>query len=144
MSLEENKSLFRRIPEEVWSKGDTAAADVILSADFVNHNPAFGHAPTRDGYKQTVLQFRQAFPDLTMTVEDALAEGNKVTLRCRVRGTHLEPFGVYSPSARAVEFTLTGTGRIENGQIAELWVNGDLLGLLQQLGAIITPPTGEA
>jgi steroid delta-isomerase-like uncharacterized protein len=140
MALEENKALFRRIPEEVWSKGDMAAADVILSAGFVNHNPAFGNAPTRDGYKQTVLQFRQAFPDLTMTVEDVIAEGDRVTLRCRVGGTHLGRFGAFPASGRAVEFTLTATGRIDDGQVAELWVNGDLMTLLQQLGATITPP----
>ena len=60
MSLEENKALGRRIPEDVWSKGDMAAADVVLSPEFLNHNPAFGHAPTRDGYKQTVAHFRAA------------------------------------------------------------------------------------
>ena len=144
MSVEENKALFRRIPEEVWSKGDMAAADAILSAHFVNHNPAFGHAATLDGYKQTVLQFRDAFPDLTMTVEDGLAEGDKVTLRCRARGTHLGTFAAFPSSGRTVEFTITATSRIEDGQIAELWVNGDLLGLLQQLGAVITAPTDEA
>jgi len=144
MSVEENKALFRRIPEEVWSKGDVAAAEAILSPGFVNHNPAFGHEATRDGYKQTVLQFRDAFPDLTMTVEDLLAEGDKVTLRFRVRGTHLGPFGAFGPSGRTVDFTGTGTGRIEKGQIAELWVNGDLLGLVQQLGAVITVPTDGA
>ena len=144
MSLDENKALVRRIPEEIWSKGDMAAADAILSGDFVNHNPAFGHAPTRDGYKQTVLQFRQAFPDLTMTVEDLLAEGDKATVRFRARGIHLGPFGAFPPSGRTVDFTGTGTCRIEEGQIADLWVNGDLLGLMQQLGAAITPPTAGA
>jgi steroid delta-isomerase-like uncharacterized protein len=144
MSLEENKALFRRIPEELWSKGDMAAAEDILSADFINHNPAFGHAATRHGYTQTVLLFRVAFPDLTMTVEDVIAERDKVTLRFRARGTHLGPFGAFRPSGRTVDFTGTGTGRIENGRIAELWVNGDLLGLVQQLGALITPPTDGA
>lgn len=140
MSLEDNKALIRRIPEEVWSKGDMAAADTVFSADFVNHNPAFDHAPTREGYKQTVQQFRSAFPDLTMAVEHVLAEGNKVALRFRARGTHLGPFGAFPPSGRAIDFTGTGTARIDNGQIVELWVNGDLMGLLQQLGAVITPP----
>ena len=143
MSLDENKALFRRIPEEVWSKGDMAAADAVLSADFVNHNPAFGHAPTRDGYKQTVLLFRDAFPDLIMTVEDVVAEGDKAVLRFRARGTHLGPFGAFPPSGRTIDFTGTGTARIDDGKIAELWVNGDLLGLMQQLGAGITPPAAE-
>jgi steroid delta-isomerase-like uncharacterized protein len=118
-----------------------AAADAILSADFVNHNPAFGHAPTRDGYKQTVAQFRAAFPDLSMTVEDVLAEGDRATVRFRVRGTHLGAFGVFPPTGRSVDFTGTGTARVRDGQIVELWVNGDLLGLLQQLGALIAPPS---
>jgi steroid delta-isomerase-like uncharacterized protein len=140
MSLEENKALLRRIPEEIWSKGDMAAADAVLSSDFVNHNPAFGHPPTRDGYKQTVAAFRQAFPDLAMTVEDILAEDDKVTVRFRVIGTQHGTFGAFSASGRPVDFTGTGTARVQDGQIVELWVNGDLLGLLQQLGATITPP----
>jgi steroid delta-isomerase-like uncharacterized protein len=141
MSLDENKLLLRRIPEEVWSKGDMAAADVVLSPDFVNHNPAFGHPPTRDGYKQTVAQFRQAFPDLCMSVEDLLGEGDKVTVRFRAQGTHLGPFGAFPASGRRVDFTGTGTALVRDGQIAELWVNGDLLGLVQQLGAVIAPST---
>jgi steroid delta-isomerase-like uncharacterized protein len=140
MSLAENKALLRRIPEEIWSKGDMAAADAVLSADFVNHNPAFGHAPTRDGYKQTVATFREAFPDLSMAVEDTLAEGDRVTVRFRVTGTQHGPFGAFSASGRPVDFTGTGTARVQDGQIAELWVNGDLLSLLQQLGATINPP----
>jgi steroid delta-isomerase-like uncharacterized protein len=141
MSLDENKALMRRIPEEVWSKGDFAAADVILSPDFVNHNPAFGHPPTRDGYKQTVAQFRDAFPDLCMTVEDALAEGDKVALRFRVQGTHRGAFGAFGASGRPIDFTGTATALVRDGKVIELWVNGDLLGLMQQLGAVITPPT---
>ena len=144
MSLEENKALGRRIPEDVWSKGDMAAADVVLSPEFVNHNPAFGQAPSRDGYKQTVAQFRAAFPDLHMNVEDVLAEGDKVVLRFRVTGTQDGPFGVFPPTGRAVDFTGTATLRVRDGRIVELWVNGDLLGLLQQLGATITPLTAPA
>ena len=140
MSLDENKMLLRRIPEEIWSEGDMAAADDILSPDFVNHNPAFDHPSNRDGYKQTVAQFRTAFPDFSMSVEDILAEGDKASLRFRARGTHLGPFGAFAPSGRSVEFTGTGTARVRDGQIVELWVNGDLLGLMQQLGAAITPP----
>jgi steroid delta-isomerase-like uncharacterized protein len=141
MSLDENKALVRRIPEEIWSKGDVAAADMILSPDFVNHNPAFGHPPTRDGYKQTVAQFRQAFPDLSMTVEDSLAEGDRAVVRFRAQGIHRGPFGAFPASGRSIDFTGTATALVRDGQIVELWVNGDLLGLLQQLGAVITPPT---
>lgn len=139
MSLEDNKALGRRIPEEVWSKGDMAAADAVLSPEFVNHNPAFGHPPTREGYKQTIAQFRAAFPDLHMAVEDEVAEGDKVVLRFRATGTQQGAFGAFPPSGRTVEFTGTGTFRVRNGQVVELWVNGDLLGLLQQLGATVQP-----
>ena len=143
MSMEQNKALLRRLPEEVWSKGDMAAADAILSADFVNHNPAFGHAPTRHGYKETVLQFRQAFPDLIMAVEFVLAEGDRATLRFRAQGTHHGPFGAFPATGRTIDFTGTGTARVRDGQIVELWVNGDTLGLLQQLGATISPGRQE-
>ena len=115
----------------------------VLSADFVNHNPAFGHPATREGYKQTVAQFRASFPDLSMIVEDILAEGDKVALRFRARGTHHGAFGAFEASGRPIDFTGTAMALVRNGQIVELWVNGDLLGLMQQLGAAITPPTPE-
>jgi steroid delta-isomerase-like uncharacterized protein len=141
MQPEENKALARRIPEEVWSRGDMDAADTVLAPDFVNHNPAFGHAPTREGYKQTVAEFRGGFPDFVMSVEDVVAEDDKVVLRFRARGTQTGTFAGFLPSGRPIEFTGTGTCRVSsNGQIAELWVNGDLLGLMQQLGATISPP----
>jgi predicted ester cyclase len=93
-----------------------------------------------DGDKQTVAAFRQAFPDLDMTVEDILVEGDRATVRFRATGTQHGPFGAFSASGRPVDFTGTGTARVRDGQIVERWVNGDLLGLLQQLGATITPP----
>lgn len=144
MSLAENKALFRRIPEEVWTKGDWSAADEVLSPGFINHNPAFGHPPTREGYKATIGQFRGAFPDFQMTVEDVVAEADKVVLRFRGRGTQRGAFGAFPPSGRPIDFTGTATGRVRDGQIVELWVNGDLLGLMQQLGATITPPDAPA
>jgi len=139
MSLEENRALARRIPEEVWSRGDMAAADAVLSAEFVNHNPAFGHPPTREGYKQTVAAFRAAFPDLSMVVEHILAEGDLVALRFRVRGTHRGQFGAFPASGRPIEFTGSASCRVRDGRVAELWVNGDLLGLLQQIGGRVVP-----
>ena len=140
MSLEENKALFRRIPEEVWSRGDMAAADAVLSAEFVNHNPAFGHAPTRDGYKATVAAFRAAFPDLVMAVEFAIAEEDLVAMRVCVRGTHQGQFGAFSPTGRSIEFTVTASCRVRDGRVVELWVNGDLLGLVGQLGGTVVAP----
>jgi len=140
MSLEANKALVRRIPEELWSEGDMAVADTVLADDFVNHNPAFGHAPTREGYKETVAQFRAAFPDFRMAVEDLIAEGDKVVLRFRATGTQRGPFGAFPPGGRAIDFTGTGAWRIAGGRVAEHWVNGDLLGMLQQLGATVAPP----
>lgn len=76
-----------------------------------------------------------------MTVEDALAEADKATVRARAQGTHRGPFGAFRASGRTIDFTITATALVRHGQIVELWVNGDLLGLMQQLGAVITPPT---
>src|SRR5262249_13316176 len=61
----------------------TGVADAVLSEGFVNHNPAFGHPPTREGYTQTVAQFRAAFPDFVMAVEDLIADGDTVAVRWR-------------------------------------------------------------
>ena len=142
MSVEENRALVRRIPEEVWSLGDMAAADAVLSEEFVNHNPAFGHESTREGYKATVSAFRAAFPDLVMSVVHALAEGDLVAMRLRVTGTHRGQFGAFAPSGRSIEFTVSASCRVRDGRVVELWVNGDLLGLVGQLGGTVVAPSG--
>jgi steroid delta-isomerase-like uncharacterized protein len=138
MSTEENKAIVRRFLEELVSTGDPALADELLASNYVLH---FGGNPPMDGqgFRQFLGMFRSAFPDLRVTVEDEIAEGDKVATRFTWRGTHRGPFQGIAPTGKHV----TGSGiaiyRVTNGKIAEDIVQEDTLGLLQQLGAIPAP-----
>src|SRR5260370_2015352 len=90
MSTEDNKALVRRLYAEVMGKGNMTEADELLSTQYVEHLPA--PTPGREGLKQLVMIVRSAFPDIHNTVEDAVAEGDSVALRIRVRGTHPRAF----------------------------------------------------
>jgi len=139
----ENKTLVRRWFKEVWSKGNLAVADQIVATNFANHDPAGPMPePGREGLKKHVTAYRTAFPDLTFTIDDALAEGNKVTVRWTSRGTHKGVVMGIAPTGR--QFTIAGISvvRITSGKVAESWVTWDTLGMLQQLGAV--PPLGQA
>jgi steroid delta-isomerase-like uncharacterized protein len=139
----ENKTLVRRLVKEVWSKGNLAVADQIVAPNYVNHDPAAPMPePGREGLKKHVAAYRTAFPDLTLTVDDALAEGNKVTIRWSARGTHKGELMGIAPTGKQVTMTGISVVRITSGKVAEAWVTWDALGMLQQLGAI--PPLGQA
>jgi steroid delta-isomerase-like uncharacterized protein len=139
MSTEENKGLLRRLFEEVWNQGNLATVDELLSADYVLHDPAMLiRGP--EGFKAYVAAFRGAFPDLHATIEDQIAEEDKVAMRFTVRATHKGEFQGLPPTGKQVILTGIDIQRIANGKIAENWVNLDALGLLQQLG--VAPPPG--
>jgi len=93
--------------------------------------------------KQAAADYRRAFPDLRVTVEDLIAEGDKVVGRLRFRGTHLGELDGIAPTGRRVDCTGIVVSRMEGGKIAEDWANFDDLGLMRQLGAI-PPPPGQA
>ena len=140
MSTEENKALVRRLIEEAWNEGNLATIDEILSPDYVLHIDAPG-PPGREGYKQDVTMHRTAFPDLRFTIEDMVAEGDKVVLRATLRGTHKGEYIGIAPTGKQITLTAISIRRIEGGQIAEEWVELDMLGLMQQLGVV--PPPGQ-
>lgn len=135
--LEENKALMRRWFEEVWNQGRADAIDEMLAPDAVCHGlsadaarPLTGPADFRPFHEV----FRGAFPDTTVTVEDVIAEGDKVVARCSVRGKHAgDHLGVAATNAE-VEFTGIGIGRVKDGKFAETWNNFDFLTLNQQIG----------
>jgi steroid delta-isomerase-like uncharacterized protein len=134
-----NKELSRRFTE-LFSTGDEALADEILSPDLVFHGTA-GDGELRgiDAMKRLVVGYRQAFPDAHSTVEDQIAEGDKVVTRWRARGSHRGQLGPIAATNR--EFAMDGITieRIADGRIAEVWVVRDELGLLGQLGALPEP-----
>ena len=134
-----NKELSRRFTE-LFSTGDEALADEILSPDVVFHGTA-GDGELRgiDAMKRFVTGYRRAFPDAHSTVEDQIAEDDKVVTRWRARGTHRGQLGPIAATDR--EFGIDGVTieRIADGRVAEVWVARDELGLLGQLGVLTTP-----
>ena len=139
MSVEENKAVVRRYIEELWGQGNMALADELVSRDLVDHNPMPGQSPDYDGHHQVVQMFRAAFPDVQMTLEDLIAEGDRVVDRWTMRATHTGNFA--GMPATGKQFTIGGIdiSRLENGKIVEVWHQEDIISLMQQLGAIPAP-----
>ena len=133
MSHEENKALVRREQAELWSHtGNLDAANELFAPD---------RAETA---RQEAADFRQGFPDVVSTIEDLIAEGDKVAARWRARATHHGEYAGEPPSGRGVEFTGISVYRIEGGKIAESWTVEDDLGLMRQIGAVAEPGQYEA
>jgi steroid delta-isomerase-like uncharacterized protein len=136
MSSEQNRAIAHRFIMEAWSEGNLEALDSIAGPQITDHNPAPGQGPHAGGIKQTIRFVRAAFPDWRYTIEDTVAEGDRVAVRWTARGTHQGEFMGIPPTGK--QSTLTGINifRIEDGRIGEYWHNFDMLGWLQQLGAI--------
>ncbi|HUU74912.1 MAG TPA: ester cyclase [Methanoregulaceae archaeon] len=143
MSAEEIKAILRREMEEVWNKGNLAVVDELVAKNFVLHDAS---QPTEvrgpDGLKQYVTAFRTAFPDLHITFEDQVAEGDNVATRITLRGTHKGELAGIPATGREVKITSISIDRLEAGKFVETHISSDTLGLLQQLGVI--PPPGQA
>lgn len=138
---EANKELSRRFTE-LFGTDDETLADQVFAQDVVFHGTS-GDGELRgiDAVKEFVAGYRRAFPDAHSTVEDQVAEGDRVVTRWRARGTHQGPMGGLQPTGRAVDVSGVTIERIADGRIAEVWVVRDELGMLRQLGAL---PAHEA
>jgi steroid delta-isomerase-like uncharacterized protein len=141
MGAEESKMLARRYMTEIWDKGNMDAVDELLAPSYIDHNPPPGLPADREGLKQSVTLFRTAFPDLKSTIEDLVAEGDKVVGRIVARGTHRGEFQGIPPTGKQVTVQGIFIGRVAGGKLMESWEQFDAAGLLQQLGAM--PPTGS-
>ncbi|MGH9182551.1 MAG: ester cyclase [Acidimicrobiales bacterium] len=145
MSPEELKARARRLAEEVFNQGDLAVADELISPDYIHHVPGDQPAHGLAGIREWVTLMRLTFPDFHVIVEDEIAEGDRVVQRVTARGTHEgELFGVPA-TGKEVAFDVIEINRVgPDGKFAEHWSSVDLLGLLQQLGALPTPAPVEA
>ena len=139
VSDEDNKALVRRFVDEVQSGGNIDLIDEICSPEFVNHSAPPGIPADREGIKIVTAMFRRAFPDSYFTVEDMVAEGDKVATRKTFHGTHEGEFMGIPPSGRSVSMGLIDIVRISEGRVVEHWSMGDSLGVMQQLGVIPQP-----
>ena len=137
MSTTQNKSLAQRVWDEVWHQGDLDRIDDLFASDFVRHDPGRElRGPEQN--RQFVRELRGAFPDLHFTVQDEVAEGDRVCVRYRFEGTHAGAFRGIPPTTKRIAYSGILIYRILNNKIAEQWTEFDLLGFLKQLGAL--PP----
>ena len=136
MSPEDNKALVRRFVDEVQSKGNTDLVDEICSPEFVNHSAPPGLRADLEGIKILTTMFKGAFPDSYFTVEDMIAEGDKVVTRKTFHGTHEGEFMGIPPTGRRVSLGLIDIVRVSEERAMEHWSVGDDLGMMQQLGVI--------
>jgi len=138
MSPESNRLLAQRVWEEVWHQDQLSRIDDLFTTDFVRHDPGGRELQGPEQNRQFIGSLRAAFPDVHYTVEDQIAEGDKVVVRYRFRGTHLGAFQGMPPTGKKVSYTGILIYRIGDGKIAEQWTEFDLLGLLRQLGVLPT------
>ena len=138
MSAEQNRTAYRRFIEEVMHQGRLEVIDELVAADGIDHGQLPGMAGGREGVKLRIAMLRTAFPDLRLTIDLQMAEGDLLASRFTVRGTHTGPFMDLPASGRQVTVTGIDITRWRDGQMAEHWAEMDMLGLMQQLGAIPT------
>lgn len=144
MSVEENKAIARRFYEEIWNRGDMAAADELIATNIIDHdqNPE-SRVRGPESVKQLATSNRTAFPDFHFTVEDEITEGDKVAVRWTMRGTHKGEFMGRPATGKQVTVEGMHFWRVAGGKILEAWVNKDRLGMMQQLGVTTLPgPSG--
>jgi steroid delta-isomerase-like uncharacterized protein len=138
MSSNLNKSLIRRNFEEGLNRRNFSTFDQLIAADFVHHSfPA--SIPGPEGYKQILAMFTAGFPDLRVTLEDIVAEGDRVMTRGYFTGTHKGAFMGIPPTGKTVRVSYMDVWRLEDGRIAENWVQLDMMALAQQLGCAPRP-----
>jgi steroid delta-isomerase-like uncharacterized protein len=133
MGIEENKNLAARWTEEIWNQGSTAAIGEICAPNFTFNYAFPGMSSDRNGYKQVVAAYRSAFPDMHLTNEIVIAEGDKIVIRWRGKSTHRGEFMGVAPTGKQVVMTGNTIARIEAGKIAEEWTEMDTFGLMQQI-----------
>jgi steroid delta-isomerase-like uncharacterized protein len=134
-SAENNKAIAQRFIEEAWNKGNLAVVDELCATSFVDHGPASTDVIRGlDSLKQAINMYRNAFPDLQLTVEDGVALGGKVVTRWTVRGTHKGDLMGIAPTNKQITVTGISIDRIAGGKIEETWEAWDRMDLMQQLG----------
>src|SRR5690349_19815243 len=130
--MKDNKAVVRQYIERVWNQQDYTAIDENIREDYIQHSRVVGQ-PGREPVRAFFNMVHSGFSEINYTLEDMLAEGDKVAFRWTLRGRHTGTFQGIPPTNK--EFVLTGLSflRLEDGKFAENWVEQDMLGLMQQL-----------
>jgi steroid delta-isomerase-like uncharacterized protein len=142
---EENKAIVRRYFQEILDGGNLDLVDEIFEPQYVLHDPSSPQEVRGvEGTKRFVGMFRSAFPDIAHSIEDQIAEGDKVVTRLRARATHTGDLMGIPPTGKGVTIEGTSIWRIADGKIGECWFNYDALGLMRQLGVVPKPEEQSA
>jgi steroid delta-isomerase-like uncharacterized protein len=133
---EDNKALVRRWVDEVWNKRNMAAIEDFLAPTYVGHASGVPDAKDPEGFRQRHTALSTAFPDFRFTVEEIIAEGDKVALRYTLHGTHRGEFMGIAPTGKEMAWAGMTLFHIANGKIQETWLLTDLV---RQLGMLSAP-----
>ncbi len=130
---ESNKAVVRRLYDRVWNLGELDVLDEVVSGDFVGHRSDRADDLGPEGLRQSVVTLCEAFPDGKFTIEDMVAEGDRVAVRYTARATHKGRFRELAPTGNEIVVAGLALYRIAEGRIAERWEIVDQLSLMQQL-----------
>ncbi|HEY7416119.1 MAG TPA: ester cyclase [Ktedonobacteraceae bacterium] len=135
MSTEENKAIARRCLEAITDK-DFSVIDQLYAPTYIRHDPDSPQVRSREDYRQYLMGLCATFPDLHFTVDDVIAEGDKVVCRFSVRGTQTNPWRGLPATGKQVAITGINISHIAENKVVADWFNTDIFGLAQQLGVI--------
>lgn len=145
---DQNKALARRGLEEIWNQGKLAVIDELVASNATYHDPNVpgGKFTGPEGMKQFVQIYKEAFPDVRITINDQIAEGDKVCTRWTATGTHKGALMGIAPTGKYATVTGVDIDRFQGGKVVESWASYDMHGMLQQLGVVpsLTPAVAKA
>jgi len=137
MSIEQNKALVRQLIEEILNRGNISLVDELFAPDFVEREELPPGMPRdREGFAMLIPMMFNAFPDFKATIEDMIAEGDKVVLRMTWRGTQKGEWMGMPPSGKSMSIGVIDIFRIVGGKFVEHWGLTDSMAMMQQLGAM--------
>ncbi|HWY69135.1 MAG TPA: ester cyclase [Terriglobales bacterium] len=131
---EQNKALVQRVIQELVNKGDFSLLDELVASDYAYYEPTVGGIQGRDGYKSLVSMYRSAFPDMTLTINEQIAEGHKVVTHWTARGTHNGELMGVPPTGKQVTVQGVVISRIKDGKLIQDFESYDVHGMMRQLG----------
>ena len=131
---EQNKALVQRVIQELVNKGDFSLLDELVASDYAYYEPTVGEMQGRDGYRSLVSMYRSAFPDMTLTINEQIAEGDKVVTCWTARGTHGGELMGVPPTGKQVTVQGVVISRIKDGKLIQDFESYDVHGMMRQLG----------
>lgn len=142
VTTQENESIVTRFADNVWNDGNLDTLEELAATDISAHFSGVGEIEGREAYGDAVQLYRSAFPDFTVEIDEMLSVDDTVVVRYTVHGTHEGELMGVSPTGSDVEIGGITIVRLEDGKVVEEWNQGDMLGMLQQIGAV-PPQTPE-